>query len=257
MLDVEKGLSEAVKHFWRTRGRQQKRQGGVSGRKDAGQRGSVTGGKHADGFIRLVAAIVKDAALPNVEIHVTEKRPRTLPGFYRPCKEWDLVVLSGDTLVAVVEVKSQVGSFGNNFNNRVEEALGNATDFWAAYREGIFKPSQKPWLGYLFMLEERDASIRPTQLIALKPYPVDEAFQRRSYAKRYELVCERLVRDRLYDSACFLTSNAVNGKKGEYNQPNEELSIRNFAISLHARAAAFAKIGRKIKVLEGDNEPSA
>jgi len=177
-----------------------------------------------------------------------------LPGFYRPCKEWDLVVLAGDTLVAVVEVKSQVGSFGNNFNNRVEEALGNATDFWAAYREGIFKPSQKPWLGYLFRLEERDASIRPTKPITLKPYPVDDAFQKRSYARRYELVCERLVRDRLYDAACFFTSNSTTGKKGEYKQPNSELNIRNFAISLYARAAAFAKMGKEVKVLEGSNE---
>ena len=136
MLDFEGELAKAVKYFWQVRGRQKKRQGGKSGRKDAGERSSVTGGKHADGFIRLIAAIVKDAALPKVEIHVTEKKPRTLPGFYRPCKEWDLVVLSADTLVAVVEVKSQVGSFGNNFNNRVEEALGNATDFWAGYREG-------------------------------------------------------------------------------------------------------------------------
>jgi Restriction endonuclease XhoI len=256
LLDVEKGLSEAVKHFWRVRGKQKKRQGGKSGKKDAGQRGSVTGGKHADGFISLVAAIVKDAALPHVEIHVTEKKPRTLPGFYRPCKEWDLVVLSGDTLVAVVEVKSQVGSFGNNFNNRVEEALGNATDFWAAYREGIFKPSQKPWLGYLFMLEEREASIRPTKPIRLKPYQVDDAFQKRSYAERCELVCERLVRDRLYDAACFFTSTAQSGRKGAYKEPNGELNIRNFTISLHARAAAFARMGEGIRVLEGDDEKS-
>jgi Restriction endonuclease XhoI len=140
MFDFKGELGKAVQHFWQVRGRQKKHQGGKTGKKDAGERGSVTGGKHVDGFIRLIAAIVKDAALPNGEIHVTEKKPRTLPGFYRPCKEWDLVVLSGESLVAVVEVKSQVGSFGNNFNNRVEEALGNATDFWAAYREGIFKP---------------------------------------------------------------------------------------------------------------------
>jgi hypothetical protein len=254
MLDFEKQLGNAVKYFWQVRSRQKKRQGGKTGRKDAGERSSVTGGKHADGFIKLIAAIVKDAALPNVQIHLTEKKPRTLPGFYRPCKEWDLVVLSGNTLVAVVEVKSQVGSFGNNFNNRVEEALGNATDFWAAYREGIFKPTQKPWLGYLFMLEERETSIRPTKPILLTPYKVDEAFQGRSYAKRYELVCERLVRDRLYDAACFFTSNAATGKRGEYKQPNEELSIRNFAISLHARAAAFARMGAEVKVLEGSTE---
>ncbi len=52
------------------------------------------------------------------------------------------------------------------------------------------------------MLEEREASIRPTKPILLKPYQVDEAFQRQSYAKRYELDYQRLVRDRLYDTAC-------------------------------------------------------
>jgi hypothetical protein len=161
-----------------------------------------------------------------------------------------LVVLSDNNLVAVVEVKSQVGSFGNNFNNRVEEALGNATDFWAAYREGAFKLSQKPWLGYLFMLEETPTSMRPTQRITLKPYNVDKAFQERSYAKRYELVCERLVRDRLYDAACFFTSNADTGRRGQYRDPNNELSIKNFSISLHARAAAFARAGKELKVLE-------
>ena len=254
MLNLEKELTKAVQHFWQVRGKQKKRQGGGTGRKDAGNRGAVTAGKHADGFVKLIAAIVKDAALPHVEVHVTEKRPRTLPGFYRPCKEWDLVVLSNSSLVAVVEVKSQVGSFGNNFNNRVEEALGNATDFWAAYREGAFKPSQKPWLGYLFMLEEQPASLRPTKRITLKPFKVDDAFQERSYAMRYELVCERLVRDRLYDAACFFTSNADTGRRGEYCEPNEELSIRNFAISLHARAAAFARAGKEVKVLEGKKE---
>ena len=253
MLDYKKELAKAVQHFWRTRGKQKKRQGEKSGRKDSGNRAAVTGGKHADGFVKLIATIVKGAALPNVEIHVTKRRPRTLPGFYRPCKEWDLIILSDHSLVAVVEVKSHVGSFGNNFNNRVKEALGNATDFWAAYREGAFKPSQRPWLGYLLMLEETPTSLRPTKRITLKPYNVDEAFQERSYEKRYELMCERLVRDRLYDAACFFTSNAAGGRRGEYREPNEELNIRNFAISLHARAAAFAQAGKELKVLEAEN----
>lgn len=242
MIDVEGELGKAVKHFWATRSHQHKRQGFRTGRKDAGNRAAVTGGKHAHGFVKLIAAIVHDAGLHNAAIHTTEKTTRTLPGFFRPTKEWDLVVVSGANLVAAVEVKSQVGSFGNNFNNRVEEALGNATDFWTAYSKGILKPSQKPWLGYLFMLEEHDTSLRPTKRINLKPFKVDEAFQQLSYAKRYELLCERLLRERLYDAACFFTSNAKNGRRGNYVQPNEELGIRNFAISLHARAAAFAKL---------------
>lgn len=94
MLDYKKELAKAVQHFWKVRGKQKKRQGGKSGQKDAGNRGAVTGGKHADGFVQLIAAVVKDAALKKVEIHVTKKKPRTLPGFYRPCKEWDLVVLA-------------------------------------------------------------------------------------------------------------------------------------------------------------------
>jgi hypothetical protein len=242
LINVEKELGKAVKHFWKTRAAQHKQQGTGTGRKDAGNRAAVTGGKHADGFVNLIAAIVRDAGLRDVAIHTTEKTRRTLPGFFRPTKEWDLVVVSGSDLVAAIEVKSQVGSFGNNFNNRVEEALGNATDFWAAYGKGIFEPSQRPWLGYLFMLEEHEKSLRPTRPIDLKPFRVDDAFQRLSYAKRYQLVCERLVRERLYDAACFFTSNAKSGARGMCAQPNQELGIRNFAISLHARAAAFAKL---------------
>jgi Restriction endonuclease XhoI len=92
------------------------------------------------------------------------------------------------------------------------------------------------------MLEEDEKSLRPTKRTSLSPFEVDEEFQLRSYAKRYELVCERLVRERLYDAACFSTSNAKSGMQSVFSQPNLELSIRNFAISLHARAAAFAKL---------------
>ena len=242
MIDIEKELGNAVRHFWETRSSQHRKQGTATGHKDAGSRGAVTGGKHADGFVDLIAAIVRSAGVRDASIHATSKVARTLPGFFRPTKEWDVVVQSGTDLIAAVEVKSQVGSFGNNFNNRVEEALGNATDFWAAYSKGVFKPSQKPWLGYLFMLEENEKSLKPTKRTSLSPFGVDEAFQRRSYAKRYELVCERFLRERLYDAACFFTSNSKNGAHGEFVQPNEELDIRHFAISLHARSAAFAKL---------------
>ena len=62
-----------------------------------------------------------------------------LPGFFRPTKEWDIVVVSDNNLIAAIELKSQIGpSFGNNFNNRTEEALGTAMDIWTAYREGAF-----------------------------------------------------------------------------------------------------------------------
>jgi hypothetical protein len=238
MLDVERELARAVQYFWKTRAGQHQRQGERTGLKDAGNRSAVTGGKHADGFVNMIAAIVKSAGLEDICIKKAAKRERTLPGYYRPSKEWDLVILSKDELIGAVEVKSQVGSFGNNFNNRVEEALGNATDFWAAYERGFYKPSARPWLGYIFMLEDSPKSRADTKHVQLAPFDIDPQFQTRSYARRYELVCERLVRERLYDAACFIVSESKSGEKGKYEEPNPELSIRNFA-------AAHAKLSKR------------
>lgn len=242
MLNVESLLSQAVQHFWNTRESQKDAQGTKDGTKDAGDRAAVTGGKHADGFVNLIAEVVKDAGLPGTEVFISKKKFQTIPGYFRPTKTWDLVVVHGSDLVAVVEVKSQVGSFGNNFNNRVEEALGNATDFWAAYKMGNFKPSQRPWLGYLFMLEEEADSIRPRRRIELPHFEVDPVFQTKSYLECYQEVCRRLIRERLYDSCCFFSSSRVEGRKGKYSEHDPELSIQAFAVSLYARAAAFAQI---------------
>ena len=240
MLDIRKGLSAAVRHFWEVRQRQHEQQGSASGRKDAGNRSAVTGGKHADGLINLLGAIVKDAGIPDADIFISTKR--TLPCYFRPSKDWDLIVKVKNNLIAVIEVKSHVGSFGNNFNNRVEEALGNATDFWSAYREATFKPSARPWLGYLMMLEDHPKSTANSKRRKLPHYQLREEFQGVSYPRRYELFCERLVRERLYDAACFIMSSAAGGLKGEYSEPSKELSFNNFAVSLSSRARALSKL---------------
>jgi hypothetical protein len=84
-----------------------------------------------------------EAGLSKASVHWNNKLE--LPGYYRPEKCCDLIVVVDGRLLAIIEFKAQVGpSFGNNFNNRTEEALGNATDLWAAYREGAFKPSERP-----------------------------------------------------------------------------------------------------------------
>ena len=127
MLDPGRELAKAVKHFWSTRANQQARQGSASGVKDAGNRSAVTGGKHADGFVQLIERIVRDAGMHGASIHTAAKTARTLPGYFRPTKEWDVVVRSGNDLVAVVEVKSQVGSFGNKDNaKRLADRLESA-----------------------------------------------------------------------------------------------------------------------------------
>jgi hypothetical protein len=239
MLDIEKELGEAIRFFWQIRNRQQKNQGGSAGRKDAGARAAVTGGRHCDGFIRLIADVLKESGVPDARIFLKDT---TLPCYFRPAKNWDLVVKVGDDLLAVIEVKAHVGSFGNNFNNRVEEALGNAADFWAAYGKSTFKPSARPWLGYLMMLEDAPGSTRPGHAAKSPHYPVRKEFDAVSYAQRYRIFCERLVRERFYDAACLVMSDKAGGLRGRYSEPSPELSFRNFAASVAARALAFVKI---------------
>ena len=163
-----------------------------------------------------------------------------LPGWYRPEKKWDLLIVSDGQLIAGIEFKSQVGSFGNNYNNRTEEAIGSAADIWSAYREGAFKPSSRPWLGYLMLLQEAKGSLRPVR--AHEPhFKVFPEFKSASYAKRYEILLTKLVRERLYDAACFLMSNPAEGREGYYCEPSAELSFQNFVSSLTAKAIAVAK----------------
>ena len=137
-----------------------------------------------------------------------------------------------------MEFKSQVGSFGNNFNNRTEEVLGSATDIWTAYREGAFTLSQRPWLGYLMVLEDVPRSLSPVG-VKEPHFPVFPEFRESSYAKRYEIMMTKLVRERLYDSAALLFSNHASANDGSYRLPSTELSIDSFLTSLKARAMAI------------------
>ena len=127
MRDLKVGVANAVRQFWKTRDRQSKRQGSTGNPRDQGARTAVTGGKQMDGFVNLVREIIIDAGIDQSSIFFA--RHLELPGYYRPEKKWDLLVVDNNTLLVVVEFKSQVGpSFGNNYNNRTEEAIGNAQD---------------------------------------------------------------------------------------------------------------------------------
>ena len=239
MSDYTERVAQAVKHFWITRNKQAEKQGQVTGQRDAGLRTAVTGGKHLDEFVTLCRELLIESGLPDAAVYW--RKQRELPGYFRPEKSWDLLAVVDGTLLAVIEFKAQVGpSFGNNFNNRAEEALGNATDFWAAYREGAFKPSLRPWLGYLFLLEESPRSLSPIR-VCEPHFPAFSEFKNSSYAKRYELLLTKLMRERLYDSTCLLLSTQEGGLRGEFHSPSEELSFRQFAASLMGPAIAFVK----------------
>jgi hypothetical protein len=235
--ELEQDLQAAIRLFWSTRQTQAQKQGTATGAKDAGARSAVTGGAQMNGFTNLVRDLLCKSGLPLAQVYCDNYVE--IPGWYRPEKKWDLLIVADGKLLAGIEFKSQVGSFGN-YNNRTEEAIGSATDLWAAYREGAFKPSARPWLGYLMLLEEAAESTNPVR--AREPhFPVFPEFKEASYAKRYEILLTKLVRERLYDAACFLLSDATNGANGSYREPSQELSFQNFIASLLAKAIAVAK----------------
>jgi Restriction endonuclease XhoI len=191
-----------------------------------------------DGFIRLMTELILEAGV--CEEYISHNTALELPGFFRPTKEWDLLVVRDAQLILALEAKSQVGpSFGNNFNNRTEEAMGSALDLWTAFREGAFNKTIRPWLGYVFLLEDCAASRRPVK-VKEPHFKVFPEFVNASYAKRYELFCRRLVRERHYNAATFLTSDQKTGLKGGFNEPAEDLTFLHFAKSLVAHVSAYS-----------------
>lgn len=191
-----------------------------------------------NGFTELFTNLVIEAGIDRSHVYCHESLE--LPGYFRPNKRWDFLVVAKGQLVVALEAKSQVGpSFGNNFNNRTEEAMGSALDLWTAFREKAFGATVRPWIGYLFLLEDCPRSTTP--VVVKEPhFKVFPEFRNSSYAKRYELFCRRLVLERHYDCSALLVSSAQGGIKGEYSEPAVDLPFQLFANSLVANVAAFS-----------------
>ena len=154
-----------------------------------------------------------------------------------------MLVVHEKHLVAALEFKSQRGpSFGNNFNNRTEEALGNAHDLWTAYREGAFGIDRpRPWLGWVMLLEDCPKSRTPVK-VDEPHFPAFDEFRNASYAKRYELLLRKLVLEKLYDGAAFLMSTEAQGLRGAYTEPASDLAMRRFLVSLAGHVATYVAL---------------
>ncbi len=234
--DLHKKIKSAVAHYWKVRTLQHKKQE-ESGKADQGLRSAVTGGAQMDGFIDLFSEQISRSGIPDQNIF--RKKAVQLPGFFRPTKEWDLIVVRDQTLIAAIEAKSQVGpSFGNNFNNRTEEAMGSALDLWTAFRERAFVNSPQPFLGYFFMLEDCEASSRPVG-VQEPHFKVFPEFVGASYKRRYELFCRKLVLERHYTASAFITASVTDGISGKFETPADDLSISRFIRILTSHVTSF------------------
>lgn len=248
---LESQVKLAVKEFWTARN-------GGDG---------VRAGKTLNAFLDIVEQVVEKSGLPNVQVY-TGKHTSQLPGYFRPHKCWDAVIINNGVLVAALELKSQVGSIGNNFNNRTEEVLGSSIDLRTAIEESAFGENPNIFTGYLIVVEQSEKTTTEPR-IDMKYFPVMEGFladetergvaynkgedgtyprsKGISYLKRYDLMCKRLMIKNLYSAASVVAIPSDQGREGEYNSVSAETSIRTFMLKLANHCEVLASIEEQKK----------
>lgn len=222
--DYEKLFGAAIRYFWNIR-RDQAAKQLAAGTDDTGTRGAVTGGKQLDGVAQLIGRVLVEAGL-------NEPNSVTLPGYYRRSKSWDVVSLHDASVAATIELKSHIGSIGNNANNRIEEMIGQSIDYLRASREDMLG-TLSPWFGYFMLFEDsrksRGTGRNPREH---EDFLFDPVFDDTDYIQRYVIALSRLRLERELNSACLVVSSS----DGEYWYPDNSMSFQAFATTLYSRS---------------------
>lgn len=211
-------IKAAIKSFWETKQKQLTASG------DSSNRGAVVGGKQLDAFAELLKRLAIEQGVPEKCIYTSQAY---LPGYFRSSKDWDfLIIAPNKKLIAAVELKSQIGSYGNNFNNRTEEAIGSAVDLWTAFRENQFPGQTAPWIGYLTVVGKDEGSTSPVRNNE-SHYSVLPEFKSASYLDRYRVLCQKLILERHYSMAALVCTSGPD----HYEDMSEDTSIERFILS--------------------------
>ena len=184
-------------------------------------------GTHDKQFLSLIGRQLVELGY---EVHISNgaNDPEgALAGHFRPAKSWDIIARRNGIPVIAIEFKGQVGSLGNNENNRYEESIGCAYDARRRYGDRIC-------LGYLFVLGDDDEARRPNR--ARRVVGIDPAWVQTSHAERREMFCERVTQDEfLYDATAVLYIKP----DPNYADPDDpSLRFSSFVARLHEVALA-------------------
>lgn len=237
-------VSKAVKSFWNIR-------------KTSG----VRSGKTMDAFVELITWVVHNNGLPDAT--VITGRQAQLPGFFRPTKSWDVVIIHKNMLIAAIELKSIADSFSKNANNRNEEALGSGIDIKEAFEENAFEGLTRLFTGYLLLVEDcpettANVQIQMKHFRAMKdfmafPESYNETYMKNSnglfpaidgvsYMERFDILCRRLMQKKLYTAASVIKTPRSAINDGAYDHVSRETSIKAFLASLAAHVETVAAI---------------
>lgn len=246
----------AVEAFWNNRDLAKQKaikKGLVNPDESAG----VRGGQNHQAFNELIREVLATAKFNATGVHFNGTG-LTIPGYYRFSKDWDVILKDADeNVVGAIEFKSIVGgrlepklkkngepsqanSFGSNLNNRIEEAIGSASDLRGARKADFLKTNDPFFVGWVMVMEDHDDSKRavgdPNGVY--KNFPeADVDFHGSSYLKRAKLFCHRAVESGLYDAtALVVTPRPKPDAKITYRDMDKDTSIKRFIEKLSAFA---------------------
>ncbi|HWR31181.1 MAG TPA: PaeR7I family type II restriction endonuclease, partial [Negativicutes bacterium] len=71
-------------------------------------------------------------------------------------------------------------------------------------------------------------------------FPIFEEFKGASYLKRYDLLCQKLIKEQLYTSASIISSPKDAVDSGNYTELSDMTGLKTFVTSLAGHIAAEA-----------------
>ena len=194
-----------------------------------GNRGIMIGGGAMDGFASAARTVALSAGVPESDIIISrsaQDKRATLPGFFRPSKNFDFVIIHDQIPVVALEFKSINSSFGNNMNNRADEAIGQGTDLNAMYdSNGI--PEGEFFSGYILCMADNEGSNTATREITLPLISLNVEMNGLSYQGRGDAMCLRLEEQSIWTCTSFLSSD-LSECDGDYTVHSPENSPTRF-----------------------------
>lgn len=192
--------------------------------------------KHMQNLNVFVHQMFIDAGLEESEVMMG----KSIPGYYRRSKNWDVVAVHKGHLVAVVELKSQVGSEGNNGNNRIEEALGNTFDATTTQELTQVFGKLPVWSVFCMVFGSDPSTAKPVRLRGTPVFPIDSAFTGMTYGRQWEIAIERFIKTKVYDAGWMLSSWLDSDGNMQYNEPVPTATLETLQTQIEARVK-FAK----------------
>lgn len=198
---------------------------------------SSTSDVHLDGLMDAMIDDLVEGGINRSSIKKKPTRPNpndrqpdtTVPGWFRPTKNWDIAIYHGDELMGLIELKTLTKSVAKNVNNRIEESIGSPFDLSNAVLEGLLGHLvRRPVMGYVMVIPcnqetEKIKHYNESDNRASR-FLVDEEYEGASIASIFAVSSRRLLQKGIYDAVWIV----MQSDGGEVTEPDDQLTYSRF-----------------------------